>query len=85
MDSGLLAQALGLPKEAVAGIPAAEVYIRQGDVIGRDSVEARAVHVLDARRTHRFSLMTQRPRVSSMSHRPRNIQSRRPSPGLSPD
>src|SRR5580700_2117581 len=35
LDSGLLAQALGLPKEAVAGIPAAEVYIRQGDVIGR--------------------------------------------------
>jgi oxalate decarboxylase len=65
LDSRLLAQALGLPQEAVDGIPAAEVYIRQGDVIGRDSVEARAVHVLDARRTHRFSLMTQRPRVSS--------------------
>ena len=40
---GMLTQALGLPKDAVARIPAAEVYIRQGDVIGRDSAEARAV------------------------------------------
>jgi oxalate decarboxylase len=65
LDAGVLTQALGLPKDAVGGIPAAEVYIRQGDIIGRDSAEARAVQVLDAARTHRFSLMAQQPRVNS--------------------
>jgi oxalate decarboxylase len=65
LDPAMLAQAIGLPKDAVAKIPAAEVYIRQGDVIGHDSAEARAVNVLDATRTHRFSLMAQKPRVSS--------------------
>jgi oxalate decarboxylase len=65
LDGGMLTQAVGLPKDYVAKIPAAEVYIRQGDVIGRDSAEARTVRVLDGRRTHRFSLMTQRPRVNS--------------------
>src|SRR3984893_4365120 len=65
LDPRMLTQALGLPKDAVGKIPAAEVYIRQGDTIGRDSAEARAVIVLDATRTHRFSLMTQKPRVSS--------------------
>jgi oxalate decarboxylase len=65
LDPGMLTQALGLPKDAAAKIPVAEVYIRQGDVIGRDSAEARAVNVLDARRTHRFSLLAQKPRVSS--------------------
>jgi oxalate decarboxylase len=51
--------------DAVARIPAAEVYIRQGDVIARDSAEARAVNVLDATRTHRFSLLARKPRVNS--------------------
>ena len=65
LDPGMLTQALGLPKDAVAKIPAGEVYIRQGDVIDRDSAEARGVNVLDATRTHRFSLIAQQPRVSS--------------------
>jgi oxalate decarboxylase len=65
LDAGLLTQALGLPKEHLAAIPAAEVYIRQGEVIGRDSAEARKVRVLDAKRTHRFALMAEKPRVSS--------------------
>jgi oxalate decarboxylase len=65
LDPGMLTQALGLPKDAAAKIPAAEVYIRQGDVIGRDSAEARAINVLDATRTHRFCLLAQKPRVSS--------------------
>src|SRR5580700_12208512 len=65
LDAGMLTQALGLPKDYVAKIPAAEVYIRQGDVIGRDSAEARTVRVLDGKRTHRFPLMAQKPRVSS--------------------
>lgn len=65
LDPAMLAQALGLSKDAIAKIPAAEVYIRQGDVIGRDSAEASTVNVLNATRTHRFSLLTQKPRVSS--------------------
>jgi oxalate decarboxylase len=65
LDAGMLTKALGLPKDYVSRIPAAEVYIRQGDVIGRDSAEARTLHVLDDKRTHRFSLMAQKPRVSS--------------------
>jgi oxalate decarboxylase len=65
LDPGMLTQVLGLPRETIARIPSAEVYIRQGDVIGRDSPEARAVQVLDAARTHRFSLMAQKPRVSA--------------------
>jgi oxalate decarboxylase len=65
LDLGMLTQTLGLSKDAIAKIPTGEVYIRQGDVIGRDSAEARAVNVLDAARTHRFSLLTQSPRISS--------------------
>jgi oxalate decarboxylase len=65
LDAGLLTQALGLPKDFVTKIPTAEVYIRQGDVIGRDSAEAHTVRALDGKRTHRFPLMAQKPRVSS--------------------
>jgi oxalate decarboxylase len=65
LDAGMLAQVLGMPKEAVAKIPAAEVYIRQGEVIGRDSPQARATRVLTPAQTHRFRLMAQTPRASS--------------------
>jgi oxalate decarboxylase len=65
LDAGMLAQVLGLSKDAVAKIPTAEVYIRQGEVIGRDSPQARAIQVLNPTRTHRFRLMAQTPRVSS--------------------
>jgi oxalate decarboxylase len=65
LDAGMLTQVLGLPKEVVTKIPAAEVYIRQGDVIRRDSAEAQAVQVLGRKRTHRFRLMAHKPRVSS--------------------
>src|SRR5262249_8011050 len=60
-----LVEILRLPKDAVAKIPSAEVYIKQGAVIGRDSAEARAVQVLGRKRTHRFRLMAQEPRVSA--------------------
>jgi oxalate decarboxylase len=61
----MLTQVLGLPGEHVARIPAAEVYIRQGDTIAHDSAEARAVRVLDRERTHRFAMMAQQPRISA--------------------
>ena len=65
LDAGMLAQVFGMPKDAVAKMPPGEVYIRQGEVIGRDSPQANATHVLNRTRTHRFRLMAQTPRVSS--------------------
>jgi len=65
LDAGMLAQVLGMPKDAVAKVPPAEVYIRQGEVIGRDSPQARATQVLNRSQTHRFRLMAQAPRSSS--------------------
>jgi oxalate decarboxylase len=65
LDQEMLGQVLGLPKDALAKIPSAEVYIRQGEVIGRDSPQARATQVLKPARTHRYRLMAQKPRVSS--------------------
>jgi oxalate decarboxylase len=66
LEAGSLAQILGLSKDVVAKIPAAEVYIKQGDVIARDSAAARAVEVLGRRRTHRFRLMASQPRVKTL-------------------
>src|SRR6476661_7777584 len=57
LDAGMLAQVFGMPKDAVAKMPPGEVYIRQGEVIGRDSPQANATHVLKRTRTHRFRLM----------------------------
>jgi oxalate decarboxylase len=65
LDADVLMRALGMPKEAVAKIPSAEVYIRQGAVIGHDSPQGRATRVLDPKKTHRFRLMAQAPRVRS--------------------
>jgi oxalate decarboxylase len=65
LDADVLTQALGMSKESLAKIPPAEVYIRQGDIIGRDSAQARATQVLDRKKTHRFRFMAQAPRASS--------------------
>jgi oxalate decarboxylase len=65
LDAGMLTQALGMPNEAAAKIPTGEVYIRQGEVIARNSPQANAVQVLDQTRTHRFRLMEHKPRVTS--------------------
>jgi oxalate decarboxylase len=65
LDAGMLSHALGLSGDVAAKIPTAEVYIKQGEVISRDSPKARAVQVLEHRRTHRFRLTAQRPRVES--------------------
>jgi oxalate decarboxylase len=65
LEPGLLSQALGLPNEVISKIPTAEVYIKQGEVIARDSAKARTLQVLDPKHTHRFRLMAQSPRVRS--------------------
>jgi oxalate decarboxylase len=65
LDAGLVAQATGLSRTAVAQIPPAEVYIRQGEIVGLDSAKARAQQVLDRKRTHRYQLMAQPPRVKT--------------------
>jgi oxalate decarboxylase len=65
LEPGLLSQTLGMPGEVASKLPPAEVYIKQGEVIARDSAEARALQVLDQKRTHRFRLKAQSPRVTS--------------------
>ena len=65
LDAGMLAQVLGLRQDTLAQIPMGEVYIRQGEVIGRHGPQARAIQVLGPAQTHRFRLMSQIPRISS--------------------
>ena len=65
LDAGMLSQALGFSGEIAGKIPPAEVYIQQGAVIPLDSTKAREVEVLDQVKTHRFSLMAQKPRVET--------------------
>jgi oxalate decarboxylase len=67
LDPAQLAQIWGLPKDVVSKIPAAEVYIRQGAVIAQNSGEAKALQVLDRKRTHRYRLMAQEPLVDTPS------------------
>jgi oxalate decarboxylase len=65
LDAGVLMQAFGLPIDVASKIPVGEVYIKQGDLIARNSPQANDVQVLDQSRTHRFRLMAQKPRVTS--------------------
>jgi oxalate decarboxylase len=65
LEPGALAQVLGVPKDVAAKIPSAEVYIKQGAVIPRNSAEAHAVHVLERKRTHRHRMMAKEPRLST--------------------
>jgi oxalate decarboxylase len=65
LEPGLVSQSLGLPNDITSKIPTAEVYIKQGDVIPRDSEKARTLQILDQKRTHRFRLMDHSPRVAS--------------------
>jgi oxalate decarboxylase len=62
LDAATVAQVTGLSKEAVAQLPPAEVYIRQGEIIGHDTPQGRAQQVLNRRRTHRYPLMANPPR-----------------------
>jgi oxalate decarboxylase len=65
LDPGMVAQVTGLSKESVAQLPPAEVYIRQGEIIGRDTPQGHSQQVLNRRKTHRYQLMAQPPRVMS--------------------
>ena len=64
-DTAALSQALGISADALAKIPKAETYIMQGDVLPLEGPQARSARGLDRRRTHRFALMAQKPRVST--------------------
>jgi oxalate decarboxylase len=64
-DAPSLSLALGVPAEAFAQIPKAETYIMQGEVLPLDGPQARSARALDRDRTHRYSLMAQKPRVST--------------------
>lgn len=65
VDAGVAAQVTGLSKESLAQIPPAEVYIRQGEIVGFDTPQARNQQVLNRKRTHRYQLMAQPPRVKA--------------------
>jgi oxalate decarboxylase len=64
-DVPVLSQALGVSSEAFAGIPRAETYIMQGEVLPLDGPQARSARELDRGRSHRYPLMAQKPRVSA--------------------
>jgi oxalate decarboxylase len=64
-DAGVLAQALGVPADTLTGLPKAETYIMQGEILSLDGPQARATHDLDHAHTHRYPMMAQKPRVST--------------------
>jgi oxalate decarboxylase len=65
LEPAVLSQALGLSQDTATKLPTGEVYIKQGNVIVRDSPNAKAVQALDRTRTHRFRLMAEQPKVKS--------------------
>jgi oxalate decarboxylase len=64
-DGKLLAQAFGLPADEFAQIPKAETYIMQGETLALDGPQARSARELDRARSHRYAMMTQKPKVST--------------------
>ena len=64
-DTQVLSQAFGVSAEAFAQIPKAETYIMQGEILPLDGQQARSARELDRARSHRYPLMTQKPRVST--------------------
>ncbi len=64
-DIPTLSQAFSVSGEAFARIPKAETYIMQGEVLPLDGPQARETRELDRRRSHRYALMTQKPKVST--------------------
>jgi len=64
-DSQVLSQAFGVPAEAFARIPKGETYIMQGAVVALDGAQARSARELDRARTHRYSLLAQKPWIST--------------------
>ncbi|WP_128962435.1 cupin domain-containing protein [Bradyrhizobium guangzhouense] len=64
-DAPVLSQWLGAPAETFASDPKAETYIMQGEVLALDGHQARLAKQLGHEQTHRFPLMSQKPRVST--------------------
>jgi oxalate decarboxylase len=64
-DAATLSQALGVSADMFPHMPKAETYIMQGEVLPLDGPQARAARPLDHERTHRYALMSQKPRVST--------------------
>jgi len=64
-DAPVLSQALGVPEGALGADPKAETYIMQGEVLALDGPQAKLARALDHDKTHRFPLMSQKPRVST--------------------
>ena len=64
IDPSLLAQAFGLSREELAGLPPGETYIMQGEVIPANSQQAAAEHARPPDRSRRFGLLTAPPAVT---------------------
>ena len=64
-DEDALAQAFGIPKEAMPQHPKGETYIMQGEVIALDGAQAKTAKELDAASSHRFALMATAPAVDT--------------------
>lgn len=64
-DAAILSQAWGVSAEAFAQIPKGETYIMQGEVVPLDGPQAHSARELRRGQTHRYSLMAQKPRVST--------------------
>ncbi len=64
-DAPTLSQALGVSTETFSSNPKAETYIMQGEVLALDDPQAKSARALDRDRTHRFALMSQKPRVNT--------------------
>jgi oxalate decarboxylase len=64
-DAATLSQALGVSADVFARMPKGETYIMQGEVLPVDGPQAHAARPLDHDRTHRYALMSQKPRVTT--------------------
>ena len=65
VDPALVALNFGMPKDALASLPKGETYIMQGPVIPLDGPEARAERALSREHSHRYSLLSGKPRHES--------------------
>ena len=64
-DTADLAHALGVAPDALAGLPAAETYIMQGNILVLDGPEAAAERPWPASRSHRYRLMQGAPHLTN--------------------
>ncbi|HWK48062.1 MAG TPA: cupin domain-containing protein [Stellaceae bacterium] len=64
-DAQSLSQTLGFAADALAKAPEAETYIMQGDVLALDGPQARMARPLDRGRSHRYAMMSHKPKIST--------------------